>query len=178
LNIIWNYIEPWIDRQKFAFTTFSVLAGCWFLYITITKNKVTSSSDLLSISGTMSRYSFIDGEKGTKRYYILLNEYPQTFQIPAEFLSFFAKEKFESDMQKGQELSLRISKFDEKKLGEPYSYIFIYELNKGSSSFLNSELTIKQENSYLFYYWGTGFIIAGLGFYLFKKRQLRRNQQV
>jgi hypothetical protein len=175
LSSIWNYIEPWIDRQKFAFTTFSVLAGSWFLYSTITKDKVLSITDLRPINGTLSNYSFVHGERGRRKYYLWLKEYSSTFQIPADFISFFEKKTFETNAQIGQPLSIRISKFDEGKLRQAQSHIFIYDLQQGNRKYLDCSSTIKQENSPLFYYAGTGFILAGVGFYFYKKRQLRRD---
>ena len=174
LSRIWNYIEPWIDKQQFAFTTFSVLVGGWFLYSTITKDKVASPADLLSVEGTLSKYSFTNAERGRKQYYVWLDEYSSTFQIPADFLSFFDKRNFEANAIVRQALSLKISRFDEKKLKEPNSKLFIYDLQQESYKFLNGEATLRQENSPLFYYAGTGFILAGIGYYFFRKRQLRR----
>ncbi len=173
MNKIWNYIEPWIGRQQFAFTTFFVLVGSWFLYYAITKNKVISPDDLRLVEGTLSNYSFVDKEKGQYQYYLWLKQYSTSFQIPADFLPFFQRRTFDKEIILGQKISLKISKFEEKKLEELYSRIFIYDIQQESKNFLWSELTIKKENSNLFYYVGSGFILAGLGFYFFRKNQLR-----
>lgn len=143
------------------------------MYSTITKDKVASPADLRSVEGTLSRYSFTNAERGRKLYYIWLDEYSSTFQIPADFLSSFDKRNFEANAIIGQVLSLKISKFDVKKLKEPNSKLFIYDLQQESSKFINGEATIRQENSPMFFYAGTGFILAGIGYYFFRKRQLR-----
>ena len=83
---MWNYIEPWIDRRQYAFVTFSILIGLWLSFSSITTHKVSSISDLITVEGILSKYSFVDGERGTKKYYIWLTQHEATFQIPADFL--------------------------------------------------------------------------------------------
>ncbi|MFT3704510.1 MAG: hypothetical protein QM802_19235 [Agriterribacter sp.] len=172
MSRIWYYIEPWIDKQRFAFTTYSVIVGCLFLYLVISKHKVASQDDLLPVNGTLLKYSFVDGERGEKRYYLWLKEYStQAFQVPADFVSFFQKTSFENTAYNGQPLALKIAKFDQKKLNKYYSTIFIYELKQGDNYFLSSDISIEQENSPLFYYVGAIFIIAGIGFYFLRRRE-------
>jgi hypothetical protein len=170
---IWDYIEPWIDRRRFAFTTFSLFTGAFLLYSTINKIKVSSTADLRSIDGTLLKYSFVEGKKGTKTYYLWLVEYPATFQISADFSANFQKRQFEALVQSGQKLKLQISKFEDDKLRQVNNPMLVYDIQVGNIKFLRSNFTIKQENSPLFYYVGAGFLVAGLGFFFFRKRQLQ-----
>ncbi len=170
---MWNYIEPWIDKRQYAFVSFSILIGLWLSYSAITTQRVSSPSDLITIDGTLSSYSFVDGRKGTKRYYIWLIEYETPFQIPADFLSSFDKEKFEEVIKKGKRLYIGISINDTSSLIKSKGRIRIYDLRSDNISFLKSSLTIKQENNTLQYLIGPLFMIAGICYYFYRHRKLR-----
>lgn len=175
LRNMWKYIEPWIDKRQYAFVSFSVLIGLWLFVSAIITQKVSSASDLINIDGTLSKYSFIDGNRGTKKYYIWLTQYKATFQIPADFLNYFEKNQFENFFAEGQILFIGIAKSDQNKLGNSKHRVRIYDLHNNSLSFLKSSLTIKQENNVLQYLVGPLFILAGICFYFYRHRKLRHN---
>lgn len=172
---MWNYIEPWIDRRQYAFVSFSILIGLWLFISSITTQKVSSHSDLISIDGTLLKYCFVDGKKGTKKYYIWLTQHEVTFQIPADFLRFFDKDKFEKFTNVGQKIFIGISKFDKNSLEKSNDRIRIYELRNNNKSFLESTVTIKQENNILQYLIGPIFIIAGICFYFYRRNKIRHD---
>ena len=172
---MWNNIEPWIDRREYAFVTFSILIGLWLSFSSITTHKVSSTSELITVDGILSKYSFVDGKKGIKIYYIWLTQHEATFQIPADFLSFFDKDKFENVINAGQKIYVGISKSDKVRLTKLNEIIRIYDLHNDNASFLKSSLTIKQENNTLQYVIGPLFIIAGIIFYFYKRKKLRHD---
>lgn len=172
---MWNYIEPWIDRRQYAFVTFAVLIGLWLSFSSIATQKISSPSDLITVDGILAKYSFIDKKKGRKKYYIWTTQHKAIFQIPADFLSFFDKEKFEKDLNIGQRIFIAISKYDKKSLPKSNDRIRIYDLHDDNVSFLKSSLTIKQENNTLQYLVGPLFIVAGICFYFYKQRKLRHD---
>ncbi|ULQ57118.1 hypothetical protein KJS94_02765 [Flavihumibacter rivuli] len=169
---MWNYIEPWIDRRQYALVTFSVLVGSWLLYSSITSRKVSSLADLTTVEGQLSRYSFIDGKKGTKRYYIWLTQYNASFQIPADFISYFDKDHFKEAVGPGQTISISISKDDINKTRHSNYRIRIYSLQTESQSFLLSSFTLKKENNIIQYMIGPLFIMAGIGYYLYRHKKM------
>jgi len=172
---MWNYLDPWIDRRQYAFVTFSILAGLWLLFSSITTHKVSSTSDLITVDGILSKYSFVDGKKGTKKYYIWLTQHDAAFQIPADFLNLFDRDKFERVINAGQRIYVGISKFDKGGLTKINDRIRIYDLHTDNVSFLESSLTIKQENNILKYVIGPLFIIAGISFYFYRRKKLRHD---
>lgn len=174
-NKMWNYIEPWIDRRQYAFVTFSILIGLWLSFSSITTHKVSSISDLITVEGILSKYSFVDGERGTKKYYIWLTQHEATFQIPADFLNFFEKDKFEKTINAGQKIYVGISRSDKASLTKINDRIRIYELHNDYASYLKSSLTIKQENNTLQYIIGPLFILAGVFFFFYRRKKLRHD---
>ncbi|NNV57258.1 hypothetical protein [Limnovirga soli] len=172
---MWNYIVPWIDRRQYAFVSFSILIGLWLLFSSIITEKISSPSELITINGTLAKYSFIDGKRGTKKYYIWLTQHEATFQIPADFLNFFDKSEFEKVANIGQFISVEISKSDKTNLTKSNERIRIYDLHNDNLSFLKSSLTIKKENNILQYLVGPLFILAGICYYFYRWKKLRHD---
>lgn len=73
-------------------------------------------SELAAAQGQIVSYSLLDDSRGTHQYTFQLTGYNATFQIPAEFAAFFAKARFQSDLKKGDFLSLSIPSDSASKL--------------------------------------------------------------
>lgn len=71
-------------------------------------SNVSGPPDLAEVQGKVSSYSLFDDSQGAHQYTIRFSEYPATFQIPAKFASYFAIGRFESNVMKGDTLSVWI----------------------------------------------------------------------
>src|SRR5579872_4673466 len=67
-----------------------------------------SMGELAAAQGQIISYSLLDDSRGTHQYMIYLSGYKATFQVPADFADYFAKKRFESDLKKGDTLSVSI----------------------------------------------------------------------
>jgi hypothetical protein len=72
------------------------------------KQEIKSLGELAVAEGKITSYSFLDDSRGTHLYTIHLSGYQATFQIPADFAEYFAKARFESQIKKGDSLSVSI----------------------------------------------------------------------
>lgn len=74
----------------------------------IGKEKAESTNELAVAKGKIISYSFLDDSRGIHQYTIRLSGYPATFQIPSDFAKYFAKDRFQSNLKKGDSLSVSI----------------------------------------------------------------------
>jgi hypothetical protein len=102
------------DRKLFA-GMLLIVVGLFFTGVPLFMDKVHSKSDLVEISATLRNCSF-DEHRGpryhTYLYYLYLNNYPNTFQISADFVPYFDKDYFEKTVQSGDTLHVFISRHD------------------------------------------------------------------
>jgi hypothetical protein len=168
----WTHIEPWLDRQQYAFTTFSVLAALFFFYHQLSRDTIKTDADLLKIDGIVMNYSFADKQNGRgilHQYYIWLDGYTNAFQIPADFLSHFEKNEFEAHVKKGDSLSVTIPRQKMAELNTSTDNIYLMSIDEGTYNYLDKAKTMKIENSGFDIYAGIFFLVIGVGFYLFKR---------
>jgi hypothetical protein len=167
-------ILKWID--KYTATVVAIAVGLFFLYHQTTRPTLSSKNDILNIDGRITNHSFkIGGPSAratSKQYYIWLDNYPCTFQIKADFLSFFRQTLFESEIIKGAELHLTIAKDYRDKLFEKGTSIFILSASHKSTEYLSLQDTIPKENDKFDIYVGSLFIFAGLVYYVLKNRAI------
>ena len=167
----WTRIEPWFDRQQYAFTTLAVLAGLFFFYHQLTRDTLKSDADLFQIDGIVKDYSFADKQGGrgmTHEYYIWFDGYRNAFQIPADFLGYFKKTEFETQVRKGDSLTLTIPKQKMTNLNSDED-IYIMSIDKQTYNYLDKVKTMENENSGFDIYAGSFFLVIGIGFYFFKR---------
>lgn len=112
----------------------------------LSKQPVKDASELSVISGHMSSYSFQDGARGHHHYVIQLFEYPATFQIPADFLGSFRKDRFQSDLRSGSSVSVSIPKGNEKRLTLD-ERIFVLSVRTQTVTYLDEKDTLRAYNS-------------------------------
>lgn len=67
------------------------------------------TNELAVAEGKIISYSFLDDSRGTHQYTVRLSGYPATFQIPSDFAKYFSKDRFETNLKKGDSLSVWIS---------------------------------------------------------------------
>ncbi|KUO69397.1 MAG: hypothetical protein APF83_11335 [Lutibacter sp. BRH_c52] len=162
--------------NKYTATVAVVAVGIFFLYHQTTRPTLSSNDDLLNIVGRVTNYSFKIGRPSSratsKLYYIWLDNYPCSFQIKADFLSFFRQTLFETEIRKGKELHLTIPKELEDKLYERGTNIFILSASHNSTNYLSLKDTIPKENDNFDIYAGLLFISAGVVYYILKSRAI------
>jgi hypothetical protein len=170
---IWQKIDPWIDREKYAFTTFTIIIGCLTLFTTLTKDSIRSSNDLIEVEGKLLDYSFKHGSRGTKMYYLWLERYPCTFQIPADYLPCFKKTLFINGNFRNQIVQLKLSKKQSEKLFSIRKNVFINDIYVNGERLLTESCTvnIERRNFPFSIAFSLLFLFAGGAFYFFKSRR-------
>jgi len=68
--------------------------------------KEKTISDLAVVEGEIVSYTLLDDSRGKHQYEIQLSVSPATFEIPADFSDHFALTRFETDLKKGDALSV------------------------------------------------------------------------
>src|ERR1043165_6291732 len=110
------------------------------------KQKVRDATDISTINGHLSSFSFQDRARGHHHYVIRLLEFPATFQIPADFLGSFSKNRFQSDLDIGDFISISISKGDEKSL-TTNKRLFVFSVRSKTATYLDEQETIRRYNN-------------------------------
>src|SRR5689334_25214875 len=98
-RIIAIFLPGFAPRRKRLLSGLMLLCASAMLTTNdLTKPKLKDANDLSVINGELSSYSFYDGSRSTHLYIVRLFEYQTAFQIPADFLSVFSKDRFQSDL--------------------------------------------------------------------------------
>ncbi|MDP1801466.1 MAG: hypothetical protein Q8L81_08945 [Bacteroidota bacterium] len=165
-------ISEWFDRDKCLFSSLTIFTGLFFFYHQFTRDTLKSDKDLLQLKGIVKDYSFADKQGGrgmTHEYYIWLDGYKNAFQIPADYLGYFKKEEFETQVRKGDSLSLTIPRQKMIKLNDSNDDIYVMSLDKHNYNYLDKVKTMENENSGFDIYAGIFFLVIGIAFYFFKR---------
>src|SRR5215469_16507975 len=85
-------IDPMRNRRLLTF-----IAGLALLVLSAGK----SLGELATADGKIVTYSFIDDSRGMHQYTIRLTGYKATFQIPPDCVQYFAKDRFQANLKKG-----------------------------------------------------------------------------
>ncbi len=166
-------ILKWVDN--YTVTVACIAGGLFFLYHQLTRPNLKSKDDILQVEGQVSNYSFkrIPGARATsKQYYIWLDNYPCTFQIKADFLSFFFQSSFENEIRKGDNVKLTIPKDHKNQLYKSNENIFILSASKNTTEYLSLEDTMPKENDNFDIYAGLLFIMGGIVYYILKSKAI------
>lgn len=154
---------------------FAVAVSLFFFYHQFERPKVKTSADILHLEGKVIGYSFQlkPGFRATlKQYYIWLDNYPCSFQIKADFLSYFYQTKFENEIKTGDIIKLTIPKEFENQIWNKNNNVFILSASKNSTDYLSLDETIPKENDNFDIYAGLFFLTAGIVFYVLKKNNI------
>lgn len=103
-------------------------------------------TDLATAEGKIVSYSFLDDSRGAHKYTINLSGYPATFEIPADFAQYFALARFESNLKKGDYLSVSISPDSAGSLaaGRP---VPIFAARTKTATYLDEYYTVRAFNA-------------------------------
>jgi hypothetical protein len=144
----------------FAMVCGLVLVGHYFL-----EDKVKLKSDLIEISSSLKDFSFSE-YKGIKNhlfsYYLYLNSYKNNFQLVADFVNYFDKNKFEKTVMIGDTLKIEISRKKFSKINQN-TKIEIFGIYKNNITYLDCEDTIHQYNSRSDFEFYFGIIVTLIG---------------
>jgi hypothetical protein len=171
-KIFWKNISPWLDRDYYLFTTATILVTIAIFHHFLTKDKFENDQAITRIKGNFIDYSFVhaQGARGTTRtYYFWLDNYDCTFQIPADYLSFFKRESFKRDIKIGDTLELIISTNRINDL-QSDKEVRVLGIKNRKTTYLDENKSIKMERSNAEIYVGLGFLIAGLIYYIIRRR--------
>jgi hypothetical protein len=166
-------ILKWLDT--YTATVFTVVVGLFFFYHQFERPNLKTSNNILHLEGKVSDYSFQlkPGYRATlKQYYIWLGNYPCSFQIKADFLSYFYQTKFENEVKTGDIIKLTIPKEFENQIWNKNNKVFILSASKNSTDFLSLDETIPKENDNFDIYAGLFFVTAGIVYYVLKKNNI------
>lgn len=166
-------IFNWVD--KYFVTVLTVAIALFMLYHQFERPNLNTPDKILHLQGQVDEYSFQrkPGYRATlKQYYIWLDNYPCTFQIKADFLSFFNQTGFESEIRTGDKLNLTIPKELESQLYERGTHVFILSASKNSTNYLSLKDTIPKENDNFDIYVGLFFMAGGVVYYILKSRAI------
>ncbi len=168
LKILYHFLDNY-----FA-SVVAILIGFFFFYSEFNRPLLRSEVDVIKINGVVANYSFkhVPGHRATlKQYYIWLENYPCTFQIPADYLPFFDKKKFEIDIKNGTILEVEFPKEYENKLSQREEFIFILSASSQLNKYLELPDTVKKENDRFDKYVGIGFITLGFVYFFLKRNR-------
>ena len=99
------------------------------------QQKIVKPSDLQTVEGMMSNYSFKGGYRGAQYYYIFLEGDAAHYMIPADFIGCFDKPGFESAVHRDDVLKLS---FNKKR--------FVFSITDAKRSYLSTDSTIEIYN--------------------------------
>ncbi len=162
------------DRNFRAFLLVGM--GIYFIIEHLTHERPLSTADLVDLNGKVSHYSFQDKtgwKKMGKQYYVFLDEFPNKFQISANYLRFFNKSLFEQSFKPGNRIKLSIPKYQEHLVGteEP---IFLTSFSISGHEYLSKKETLEfetaSESSNSDYILGTVCMTLGIVVFFFHDR--------
>jgi len=110
------------------------------------KPQKKSVDDLAEAQGRIDSYSFLDDSRGMHQYSIRLSGYRTSFQIPSEFVKYFATARFESQLKKGDDLSISIPSESAAKLVSSGS-VPVFAVRSRTATFLDEHYTLSAYNN-------------------------------
>jgi hypothetical protein len=166
-------ILKWI--YNYTATVAAIGIGLFFFIHQFERPNLKTADKIITLEGNVTNFSFNHkaGYKANlKQYYIWLDNYPCTFQIKADFLSYFYQSRFESEIKPGDKIKLSIPKEFENQLRIRDKNVFIFSISKDSTDYLSLNETVSKENSNFDIYAGIFFVIFGGAYYVLKKRKM------
>lgn len=164
-------ILNWVD--SYIVTIAAIGIGIFFFFHHVERPELKTPSNVVFIEGKVADYSFEhkpSHRPALKQYYIWLDNYPCTFRIKTDYLSYFYQSRFERDIKKGDSISLSIPKVYETQLKERKSKIIILSITKDSAEYLKLIETIPKATDNYDLYAGL-FLLTASGIYYFAKRK-------
>lgn len=157
-------------------TLFLIGLGIYFIVEHGTRERPESTKDLFDLNGSILEYSFKDnaGWRGTgHQYYLFLDEYPNKFQVKADYLRYFNKLQFEQNFKPGNQVKLSVFGNQEHLIGTEEA-VFLTSLSVNGFEYLSKKEAIKFEMSSAAsnsdYILGIVFILLGILVFVFYER--------
>ena len=129
--------------------TLSFLIGFFFLYQVISREKIYSKHDLVEIKTCLKDYSLTEIKKFLKSdvyyYYVYVDKYNNTFEIPDNFVRHFDRNNFENFAKRGDSIKIEISRKSFEELNSR-KFIELYGISNSERTFLKDKDSIEQHN--------------------------------
>ena len=141
-----------------------IIIAIAFLGFYIAKDKIYSKHDLEEVSGTLIDFRFYESKSFNRELYdytISLSDYPNSFQIIADFVKKFNKSSFQQTVRFGDKLFLAISKKDYQKIINK-KRIKIFGIRSDTIVYMNVNDAIKEYNSQLPLFGFVAIMIMGI----------------
>ena len=152
--------RPW-DRSILV-TALCVFASGVLFSTYLSRDRVNSNADLRLVTGRLANYSFLEGFRGSHKYYLYLEGYSPRFQIRADDLDLFSKYGFTRSVKNGDEITLGISNESFKKNLYSSDRVHLFSIQKGPEIFLRSDGAIQSNNSPAPIIFGSIFLVAAM----------------
>ena len=145
-----------------------------FLFHQYQKPKVNNVNNLMFIEGIIKDYSFKykpGGRAISRDFHIWIQGYDCRFQIPADYISYFDKRKFEKKLKVGDSIKISIPNENKEKLRENKN-IILMSIDSKSNNYMSYQDTIAEVNTYYDIYAAIFFFAFGYGIYIFDKKKM------
>jgi hypothetical protein len=138
---------------------------------------ITSPDHLIEVRGNLQDYSFQENPGGWRRprtfqYYLYLDNYSNTFQIPASWLPYFKAPNFVAKARPGDRIVLKIPKRQQSQLNTDEN-ILVAAIRLKNTHYLRAADVIENEEPNGPLYVAIGVLVFGLGFFWWRSRPLR-----
>jgi hypothetical protein len=151
-------------RSKLFLSIFLIIIANVFLGFYITKDKIYSKFDLTEVSGSLIDFKFYERKSFNRELYdytISLSNYPNSFQIIADFVERFNKSNFQQTIGFGDKLYLAISKKEYQNINHKRR-IKIFGIRSETIIYMNVNDAIKEYNSQFPLFGIVALMIMGL----------------
>lgn len=155
----------------FALSLFPIV-GIFFLYHQYERPNIKSVNDITFIEGRIKDFSFKykgGGRAMSRQFYIWVQGYDCKFQIAADYLSYFQKNRFEQTLEIGDSIKIGIPNNQKEKLYEDET-ILIMSIDSKHVNYMSFSDIIQEENKYFDIYAGLIFLGLGYGIYILEKK--------
>lgn len=132
--------------QLLAAAAFLFFSAALIIHFTATREVKQTVRDLAEAKGKITAFSFLEGGKGTGQYTIHLSGYTAAFQVPPEDVQYFAKDRFEKNLKKGDTLSVTISPDSAARLTST-GPVPIFAARTDTATYLDEYYTLGANNS-------------------------------
>jgi hypothetical protein len=151
-----------------------ILAGLAFGAIFLLRTPVKGVEDLSTITGRITRYSFVDSyglRHSNHDYRIYLDSYASTFRIPADFLDVFSKDRFQSDIKEGDLISIAVPKLCLPKVGSNTDTVLIFGIHSYIGTYMDEKTALPIYNSPLGFVYPGLFLLVGISIIMLGKKR-------
>ncbi len=142
----------WADIMKKRWILWGIapLAVLLLLVVVVshhpTKSQKKSADDLAEAQGKIDSFTFLDDSRGMHQYIIRLSGYRTTFQIPSDFVKYFATARFQSQIKRGDQVSISIPTESAAKLVSN-AQVPVFAIRSQTTTYLDEHNTLGAFNN-------------------------------